>query len=57
MVYRSQATYECNQGNWFSRDVFDLTMSCTEEGKWSNAEAACRRTLSIAHFIYRLHYN
>ena len=47
-VYGSQATYECNHGNWFSRGVFVITMSCTEEGMWTNLDAACRRTLFIA---------
>jgi len=47
-VYGSQATYECNHDNWFSRGVFVITMSCTEEGMWTNLDAACRRTLFIA---------
>jgi len=45
-VYGSQATYECNQGNWFKRNVSVITMLCTEEGNWNNLDTACRRTLS-----------
>jgi len=54
-VYGSQATYECNNGHWFRRNVFAITMLCTEEGQWNNLDAACRRMLSCwssCHICY-----
>ena len=43
-TFEDQIYFRCYHGHWFARDVYDVTVTCEADGKWSNTDStACRR--------------